>query len=54
MLIGDYFDEIDAAFDVDVLACPACGGRLRLIALVLDPRTIHAMLLSLRVPPEDI
>jgi hypothetical protein len=26
----------DAAFDLDVLACPRCGGRLRLIATVED------------------
>jgi hypothetical protein len=32
------------AFDVDVLACPVCGGRLRLIALIVDPRTIRAIL----------
>jgi uncharacterized protein YbaR (Trm112 family) len=25
------------AFDIDVLACPRCGGRLRLIATVEDP-----------------
>jgi hypothetical protein len=31
------------AFDLDVLACPRCGGRLRLIGLILDPRTIDAM-----------
>jgi hypothetical protein len=31
-------------FDVDVLACRACGGRLRLIATILDPATIRAIL----------
>ena len=36
-------DLMRRAFDVDVLACPRCGGRLRLIALILDPRTIQAM-----------
>jgi hypothetical protein len=25
------------AFDIDVLACPRCGGRLRLVATVEDP-----------------
>jgi uncharacterized protein YbaR (Trm112 family) len=25
------------AFGIDVLACPRCGGRLRLIATVQDP-----------------
>ena len=40
------------AFDLDVQACPACGGRLRLIATILDPRTIRAMLLSLGLPAD--
>jgi len=34
------------AFDVDVLACPCCGGRLRLIATVDDPDAIRAILLA--------
>jgi hypothetical protein len=40
------------AFDLDVLACSRCGGRLRLIALLLDARAIRAMLDSLGLPPE--
>lgn len=40
------------ALDVGVLACPACGGRLRLIATIRDPRTIRAILLSVGVPTE--
>jgi uncharacterized protein YbaR (Trm112 family) len=32
------------AFDVDVLACPRCGGRLRLIATIEDPAAIEAIL----------
>jgi len=32
------------AFGVDVLACPRCGGRLRLIALVEDPKAIRSIL----------
>lgn len=31
-------------FDIDVLACQRCGGRLRLIALVEDPAAIRAIL----------
>ena len=41
-----------AVLGVDVLLCPGCGGRLRLIATILDPRTIRAMLLSLGLPTE--
>jgi hypothetical protein len=49
------------AFDIDVPVCPACGGRLRLLATILDPGTIRVILVSLglateladRAPPED-
>ena len=40
------------AFGIDVLACRRCGGRLRLIATILDPRAIRAMRLSLGLPTE--
>jgi hypothetical protein len=31
-------------FDLDVLACPRCGGRLRVIATVQDPLAVQAIL----------
>jgi hypothetical protein len=34
-------------FNVDVLACPRCGGRLRVIATVHDPLAIQAILAHL-------
>jgi len=37
------------AFDIDVLACPRCGGRLRLIATVEDPDAIRAILANVGV-----
>ena len=37
------------AFDVDVLACPRCGGRLRLLGTIDDPVAIRAILDSLAV-----
>lgn len=40
------------AFGIDVLACPRCGGRLRLLATVDDPHVIRAILESLGVPAE--
>jgi hypothetical protein len=40
------------AFEVDVLVCRTCGGRLQLIATILDPETIRAMLRSLGVATE--
>jgi hypothetical protein len=32
------------AFGIDVLACPQCGGRLRLIATLHDPAVIRKIL----------
>ena len=37
-------DLMRRAFEIDVLACPRCGGRLRLIATVDDPDAIRAIL----------
>src|SRR2546428_724189 len=37
-------DLMRRAFDIDVLACPRCGGRLRLIATLEDPGAIRAIL----------
>jgi len=31
-------------FNLDVLACPRCGGRLRVIATVQDPLAVQAIL----------
>ena len=39
-------------FGVDVLVCPRCAGRLRLLATVDDPRAIRAILESLGLPAE--
>jgi hypothetical protein len=45
------------AVDVDVLACPRCSGRLRLIATIEDPAAIEAILAAVsceetgRAPP---
>jgi uncharacterized protein YbaR (Trm112 family) len=35
-------------FALDVLACPDCGGRLRLVATIADPRVIARILAHLR------
>ncbi|MBI4609737.1 MAG: transposase [Candidatus Rokubacteria bacterium] len=40
------------AFEIDVLACPRCGGRLRLIATIDDPRVIRRILAHLGLPIE--
>ncbi len=41
---------MERAFGVDVLACPRCAGRLRLVATVEDPHAIRAILESLGLP----
>jgi hypothetical protein len=38
-------------FALDVLACPRCGGRLRVIATVQDPAVVRAILAHLGVAP---
>ena len=42
-------------FAIDVLACPRCGGRMRLLAAIYPPNTTQAMLecleLLARAPP---
>ena len=39
-------------FGFDVLACPRCGGRLRLIALIEQASVIDRILRHLGVPTE--
>jgi uncharacterized protein YbaR (Trm112 family) len=34
-------------FDLDVLACPRCGGRLRVIATVQDSAVVRTILAHL-------
>ena len=38
------------AVALDVRACPACGGRMRLIALIFDRQAVRAILDSSGVP----
>ena len=40
------------SFGLDVLACPDCGGRLRLVATIADPRAIARILAHLGLPLE--
>jgi len=45
-------DLMRRAFDIDVLACSSCGGRMRLIATVEDPDAIRAILATLALSDE--
>ena len=41
---------LERTFAIDVLACPECGGRLRLIATITDSRVIDKILTHLGLP----
>jgi len=45
--------RLKRVFDIDITACPFCGGTLRVIADITDPDTIRAILehLKQRAPP---
>ena len=40
------------AFDVDVLVCPECRGRLRILGQVTDEATVGRMLAKLGMPAQ--
>ncbi len=40
-------DLMRRAFEADVLACPRCGGRMRVLATIDDPAVIHRILTHL-------
>jgi hypothetical protein len=43
-------DLLRRTFAIDVLACPGCGGRLRLLATIADPAVIAQILRHLGLP----
>jgi hypothetical protein len=45
-------DLMRRSFGIDVLACPRCGGRLRLIALIEEASVIERILRHLHLPTE--
>jgi hypothetical protein len=40
------------AFEIDVLRCTHCGGRRRMLAAVMNPVAVRAILASLGLPTE--
>ena len=42
------------AFDIDVLACPRCGGRMRLLATIDDPLVIEPILAHLGLSSDRV
>jgi hypothetical protein len=45
-------DLMRRSFGIDTLACPRCGGRLRLIALIDDASVIERILRHLGLPTD--
>ena len=45
-------DLLRRVFGIDVLRCPACGSRRRLIALITDPGVVRRILRHLELPSE--
>lgn len=45
-------DLLRRTFAIDVLACPDCGGRLRLLATIADRKVIEKILRHLELPVE--
>jgi len=49
---ASWADLMRRAFEVDVLACPRCGGRLRLIALIEASAVARRILTHLALPAD--
>ncbi len=49
---ASWADLMRRAFEVDVLTCPRCGGRLRLIALIEASAVARRILTHLRLPAD--
>jgi hypothetical protein len=45
-------DLLRRCFQIDVLACPTCGGRLRLLATIEDPAIVRRILAHLGPPTQ--
>lgn len=46
----NWFDMGRQAFELDVLACPRCGGRMRILAAINPPDAIQKVLACLGLP----
>jgi hypothetical protein len=45
-------DLMRRAFEIDVLACPKCGGRMELISTIEEPAVVRKILAHLGIPTE--
>ncbi len=48
----DWATLLKRVHDVDALACQKCGGRMRFVELVEDPRTAREFLADAGMPSE--
>lgn len=48
----DWSTLLRRCFETDVLACPSCGGRLRVLGEITEPATVRLVLESLNMPTE--
>ena len=42
--------RLKRVFDIDIEYCPRCGGRLQIIAAIVDPRVLAKILTHLHLP----
>ena len=45
---------LQRVFEIDVLACPRCGSRLRVLATIEEPAVVQKILTHVGLPTEPI
>jgi hypothetical protein len=48
----DWATLLRRSFEVDVLRCPSCSGRMRVLGEITQPAIVTLILESLAMPPE--
>jgi hypothetical protein len=48
----DWASLLQRTFEVDVLACARCGGRLRVLSVITEPTAVRRILEHLGFPPD--
>jgi hypothetical protein len=48
----DWAALLRRTFEVDVLACPKCSGRMKILAVMTEPEAVYRILEHLRMPPD--
>jgi hypothetical protein len=50
----DWASVLQRSFAVDVLACAHCGGRLRVLSVLIEPKPVRRILEHLGMPTDPI